>query len=65
MGAERRPLREESRNGVQREDGTIVNRAALNAYLKEINRVSLLTAGEERDLDDWVESETDNNRLDE
>jgi len=27
-----------------------VNRAALNAYLKEINRVALLTAEEERDL---------------
>jgi RNA polymerase primary sigma factor len=50
MRAERRPLRRESRPWVQREDSTIVNRAALNAYLREINRVPLLTAEEERDL---------------
>jgi RNA polymerase primary sigma factor len=50
MRAERRPFEREGRPWVQREDGTIVNRAALNAYLREINRVSLLTAEEERDL---------------
>jgi RNA polymerase primary sigma factor len=50
MRAERRPLQGESRPWVQREDSTIVNRAALNAYLREINRVPLLTAEEERDL---------------
>jgi len=27
-----------------------VNRAALNAYLREINKISLLTAEEEREL---------------
>jgi RNA polymerase primary sigma factor len=50
MTSDRRPLRRESRPWVQREDSTIVNRAALNAYLREINRVPLLTAEEERDL---------------
>ena len=51
MKAERRPFRRDCRPWVQlREDSTIANRAALNAYLREINKVPLLTAEEERDL---------------
>ncbi len=34
----------------QREGSTIEDRASLNAYLREINRVSLLTADEEKEL---------------
>jgi len=45
------PSRGEGRPGAQlREDSKNVNRAALNAYLREINKISLLTPEEEREL---------------
>ncbi len=50
MRAERRAFQRDIRPSVQREDSNTVNRAALNAYLREINRVALLTAEEERAL---------------
>jgi len=47
----RRPLQGDCRPWArQREDHTIENRAALNAYLREINRIALLTPEEERAL---------------
>ena len=44
------PLRFDCRPWAQLEEGIIEDRTALNAYLKEINRVSLLTAEGEREL---------------
>ncbi|MCZ6786280.1 MAG: hypothetical protein O7E54_03850, partial [Planctomycetota bacterium] len=44
------PLRTDCRPWVHLEDATIEDRTALNAYLREINKVSLLSAEEEREL---------------
>jgi len=47
----RRPLLADCRQwSRQREDSTIEDRAALNAYLREINKIPLLSAEEEREL---------------
>jgi len=44
------PRKSDCRSRQLREDATIEDRAALNAYLREINRVPLLSAEEEREL---------------
>jgi len=44
------PLRFDCRPWAQLEEGIIEDRTALNAYLREINKVSLLTAEGEREL---------------
>jgi len=43
----------------QREDGTIEDRSALNAYLREINKVALLTAQQERELATRIQGQGD------
>ena len=47
---QRRPFKSDCRPWAHREDSTIVDRASLNGYLREINRIKLLTADQEKEL---------------
>jgi RNA polymerase primary sigma factor len=53
------PLGQGRRSKHHREDAAIEDRAALNAYLREINKVPLLSAEEERELALRIQNESD------